>query len=237
MKALQISFDTPGKLRLPAAYQHLVQSLLYSCWEKDFPTLHAPRDAEGARQRKLFCFGRLEGRYWIDGAEIVFVPPVSLELRSAADALVDVLAEELRRNPESRLGDHPVSVCGLVCETRWLFPDSALIQTRSPITVYETLPDGKTRYFSPEDAAWQERLRRNLEAKADALGISSPAVFSLEPVGGPKKQVSRFKGTYITGYSGRFRLRADAGAMAILYHCGLGNRNSQGFGLFDLLDK
>ena len=234
MKALQISFETHRKLRLPAAYQHLVQSLLYACWEKELPVLHEATGADGQRQRKLFCFSRLEGTYCMDGAQIVFTSPVCLEVRSAADELMDVLAQEMRQTPDRRLGDNSIRVCGLAGKTRWFFPDNALIQTRSPVTVYETLPGGKTRYFSPEDAEWAARLRRNLAAKAEALGMVGPRAFSVEPVGVVKKQVSRFKGTYITGYSGRFRLRTDPETMAIAYHCGLGSRNSQGFGLFDL---
>ena len=45
----------------------------------------------------------------------------------------------------------------------------------------------------------------------------------------------RIKETYITGYLGKFRLCTDPEAMAVLYYAGLGSRNSQGCGMFDIL--
>ncbi len=169
---------------------------------------------------------------------MVFSPPLRLEVRSPIDVLIDTLAEELGRRGMVRLGEQSLALAGLQLEERLLFPEEARVWLRSPVTAHQTLTGAKTRFFSPEEAEWKERLEANLQAKLQALGRDPAPEFSITALDpGPKKQVVRFKETYITGYLGSFRIKTGSEAMAVLYHCGLGNRNSQGFGLFDIADE
>ena len=237
MKTLYITFQSGEEIHLPLAYQHLVQSMLYSCWVTELPNFHDGYTDDKKQNLKLFCFGRLKGKYQIKETEIVFQSPVTLELRSPLNIIVDSAIKNLLAKPQRRLGSNSLSVTDLHTEERLLFPSSALIRTQSPITVHETMKDGRTIYFSPKDPEWQKRLTLNLSSKLNALQINTSDPFSIEPEGDTfRKQVSQFKGTYITGYTGSFRITTTPQAMAILYYCGLGNRNSQGFGMFDILD-
>lgn len=238
MKALYLKLlPRGGALRLPAAYQDQVQGLFYSCWKNSLPELHDGFTDEEGRNRKLFCFSRLEGHYQAQGAALTFDSVIGLELRSVFDEIVDSAARELRERVFLHLGGRELAVSELQLRERLSFPDCAIIQTRSPITVYTTLPNGHSYHFSPEDPEWEERLALNLDAKLNTLGCSPPAYFSIEPTVQPRKTVTQFKGTYITGYTGRFRVETDPEAMAALYYCGLGSRNSQGFGMFDILER
>lgn len=237
MKSLRITLRPQGELRLPAAYQQAVQGLFYACWESALPGLHDSVWPEGEQRRKLFCFGRMEGRYRMEGSVIVFTSPVSLELRSAWDELVDIAASELRNRELLHLERNTLELTEL-WTGEWLrFPSRAMIRTRSPITAHETLEDGHTWYFSPEKPEWEARLAANLAAKLNALGVERPTAFHIEPAGETGKTVTQFKRTYITGYTGRFHVETDPEAMAALYYCGLGNRNSQGFGMFDIVER
>ena len=238
LKALYLKLlPRGGALCLPAAYQDQVQGLLYSCWKNTMPELHDGFIDEDGRNRKPFCFSRLEGRYLAQGPELTFDSVIGLELRSVFNEIVDGVAQELRERVFLRLGSRELAVSELQLKERLSFPDRAIIQTRSPITVHTTLSNGHMYYFSPENPEWEERLAFNLDSKLNALGCSPPEYFSIEPTGQTRKTVTQFKGTYITGYTGRFRLKTDPSAMAVLYHCGLGSRNSDGFGMFDILER
>lgn len=237
MKAIQVTLQAEDNIRLPLSYQHILQSLLYSCWRPMLPGLHEKGIPSGERSMKLFCFGRIEGKYRIEAPQIVFAPPVSFEVRSAQDELVEIIAFQLRNHETLELGNNPVVLDHLEMRERQLFPDTAAIQMISPVTVHETTKDGKTRYLHPEEAEWSSKLASNLQSKLKALKMDCSTDFSIKADACPIKQVARFKHTYITAYSGKFIIKTNPEAMRVLYYCGLGNRNSQGFGLFDIPDK
>ena len=47
--------------------------------------------------------------------------------------------------------------------------------------------------------------------------------------------VTTFKGTYITGWQGYYHLEGSNELINFLYYAGLGDRNSQGFGMFKII--
>ena len=233
MNAIELVFTSPQAVELSIAYHALVQGLLYSVWRETRPFLH---DAGFARGLRLFVFGPLEGRYQVAGRRIRFASPLRLEVRSPVSGLLEDLCRALPLRRELRLGNASLRLEQLTLRDQLVFPDSTLIRARSPIALYRTLPDRKTQYFAPGDPEWLPGLRRNLAEKLEGLGLDAPAELELEPVWPSlHKRVLRFKETYITGYLGKFRLRTDPEAMAVLYYAGLGSRNSQGCGMFDIL--
>ena len=128
----------------------------------------------------------------------MFSSPVRLEVRSPVDDLIDALPEELRKRGELLLGDRRLALDGLRLEEKLRLPGEACVFLRSPVTAHQTLPGGKTRFFSPEEPEWQDRLGDNLRAKLSALGMEPAPAFSITALDTvPKKQVIRFKETYI----------------------------------------
>lgn len=237
MKAIQILLQSEENIQLPVSYQYLVQSLFYACWERKLPELHDGGVQIGKQKHKLFCFSRLEGRYTQEGRSILFTSPMLLELRSGRDELVNLIAEEMKEQRIIRLGANICTVCDLQVSERLVFSETALIKTRTPITVHETLPEGKTLYLRPGEPTWEADIHSNLISKLKALQMEETAELSVKAVGTePRKQVAQFKQTYITGYTGMFLIETNPEAMQVLYYCGLGNRNSQGFGMFDIIE-
>lgn len=51
----------------------------------------------------------------------------------------------------------------------------------------------------------------------------------------PKKMVTRYKNSYITAWYGTYCLKGERKYLDFLYQTGLGAKNSQGFGMFELL--
>ncbi|MBR4425850.1 MAG: CRISPR-associated endoribonuclease Cas6 [Oscillospiraceae bacterium] len=236
MNAIELVFSSEQPMELPIAYHALVQGLLYSVWRETRPFLHDAGFSNGGRGLRLFTFGPLRGRYQVAGRRIRFAAPLRLEVRSPVSGLLEDLCRALPERRDLALGGVPLRLEQITLRDRLLFPSCALIRTCAPIALYRTLPDHRTRYFAPFDPEWLPGLERNLAEKLAVLGSDAPAALELDPLWPSLcKRVLRFKQTYITGYTGKFRLRAAPEAMAALYYAGLGSRNSQGCGMFDIL--
>lgn len=238
MKSLILTLRAEQPIRLPLAYNHLVQGMLYDNWREKFPYLHKRGWSDGTHAFRLFTFGPLTGRYRVESKNIVFDETVRLEVRSPSDELIDALADSLSARNTVRIGHAKFPIVSLSCADRLLFFPEARIRMLSPVTVHDTLPDGRTVYYAPTEEIFYERLAGNLAAKLSAAGSCAAPLLGCEPYGCcPRKRVTTFKGNYVTAYEGDFLLNAEPEAMALLYYAGLGDRNSAGFGMFAIEDN
>lgn len=236
MNALEITLLPEHPLTLPMAYQQLIQGALYRIWENSVPELHDEGYAAHGRVFRMFTFGALEGRYALSASSIRFTGPLMLEVRSPVPALLEPLRESLSRNPELWLGRQRLAVAGLRCRDCLWFPPRAWIALRTPLTLHRTLEDGATRYFTPWEEDFYLLLAENLASKLEAAQLQLDPCIALSPVEASlKKRVTRFRETWITGWTGRFLLEAEPETMAFLYYTGLGVGGSRGFGMFDIL--
>ena len=233
MNALTITLWAARPIRLPLAYNGMIQGALYKNWRGTFPELHDQGFTDGPRSFRMFTFSPLQGHYKIEGRQIFFEGAIRLEVRSPVSELIDALCDSLQERGVILLGRTELPVISLECADRFLFFRRASIRTLSPVTVHETKPSGQTVYYSPADKMFLPLLTGNLESKLRAVGIPAAPVLSCVPnTQTLRKRVTIFKGTCITAYEGRFELQAEPEAMALLYYVGLGSRNSQGFGMF-----
>ncbi len=237
MRALRITLRTPRPCILPLAYNELVQGLLYSCWRESLPQLH---DAGfGEQGMRLFTFGPLGGKASIDGKKrtIRFERLVSLEVRTPVEDLLDELAAQLAARGVVRLGAYELQVLNLECCDRLLFPRQARVSMRSAVVAERGLEDGHSLPLAPTDEGWLDCVRTNAANKAATLGVSCSQELQVIPLSDTlRKRVTRFKGTYVTGWVGDLILACDPQLLATLYCCGIGAKNSQGFGMFRIND-
>lgn len=107
----------------------------------------------------------------------------------------------------------------------------------SPLTLHKSLPGGKTLFLRPDDDAFAAQLIANTAHKLAACRSTADPSVTLCPMGTrlPRKRVTQFKGIYLTGWDGDFLLDGNPETLCLLYQTGLGDRNSQGFGMFRLL--
>lgn len=107
----------------------------------------------------------------------------------------------------------------------------------SPLTLHKSLPGGKTLFLRPDDDAFAAQLIANTAHKLAACRSTADPSVTLRPMGTrlPRKRVTQFKGIYLTGWEGDFLLDGDPETLCLLYQTGLGDRNSQGFGMFRML--
>ena len=221
-------------LILPVAYRHYVQSMLYGAL-RQLPGYDRIHDTDTF---KLFTFGQLEGKYRITNREILFPEGARLEVRSADDTLPMALFSLFSEGSLWQLGKNTVTVSGARLENARVQTDSLAVATCSPIVAYVTLPDGKTVFYSPEQEEFYRLVRANARKKWVING-GAEENFSFQMLPLPqrpfRKQVTGFKTTRITAWSGRFLLEGPPEVLNFLYHTGMGAKSSQGFGMFRLL--
>jgi CRISPR-associated endoribonuclease Cas6 len=229
---------TRGSIILPLAYNELLQGVLYSCWRDGLEFVHNATLNDG-RAFRPFVFSRLEGRTKADGKArtIRLNGLVSFEMRSCIEEFVDACASHLYSRGVVRLGAYDLDLVNLECRDRLLFPQRARVRLRTPVVAYRTLEDDHKEYYSPSDPEWLDLVRGNTLRKVAVLATDQAAnvqAFAYEET--LRKQVTRFKGTFITGWTGDLLLACDPEVMALLWCCGIGAKNSQGFGMFDIVD-
>lgn len=231
-------FYSPERLTLPIAYNALVQGMLFSFWRKNCPELHG---RVGERSLSKFTFGPLEGGVVPDGRTrtIRLWGTVSMEVRSPYDNIVEELSEQVARRGRIILAEHEFPIVNLESRDRLIFPERSLVRMRAPVVAYRTIDDrGHTHPYRPGELGWYELVVANAEQKLRALGLEADQPLRIEPKEWTlEKKVTVFKRTYVTGWMGDFVVEADPQTMTVLWCLGLGSKNSDGFGMFDIVEK
>ena len=234
MKSIVITLAN-DKITLPAFHNRALQGVIYRLLSSEPDYSEAMHSSD---QYKFFTYSKLNGKAEHLGRDVVFTGPISFEVRSAVDQTIDILSEALYNLPLISLGHRKMPV--IFCETRSLhiYTDSVVAAMLTPITVHETLEDGKTLYYRYDEDLFYERIRENaLRKYEDFTGEAlSYDAFEIQryAVRESDKNVSTFKNIYITGWNGLYRLSGDPDLLEFLYYTGIGDRNSQGYGMFKL---
>ena len=237
MNILRLTLWAEVPLALPMAHNQMIQGALYQAWKEALPGIHDEGFSSGEGVFRMFTFGPLQGRYDIVDKRILFRGAVSLEIRSPVPAMIEELAAFYEETRVLRFGYQTLPLVNIEAAERRLFPASAIIRMRAPVTIHSTLADGHTQYYAPTESAFPLLLAGNLASKVTAAGLNLDPVLGILPFERTlRKRVTTFKGSYITGYLGTFRLEAAPETMAFLYYTGLGDRSSQGFGMFDIIE-
>lgn len=230
------------KIVLPIATSETVQGLIYHALSRDSfysKQVHDEGNEFLKRKFKLFNFSELKGKYKIENKNIVYISSAELEIRATDIYLIQLLFDYFSKNRFVRLGNNTVEVDDLRLLDEKIFSDRIVLRTLSPITAYITEANGHTVYFSPEDEEFYSAVCANAKRKWLSYG-GDERDFALEisPCEGTRfiKRATRFKDTFITAWHGAFVLKGTPRVIDFLYNTGLGSKNSQGFGMFEIID-
>ncbi len=230
-----------GGVDLPVHYNWYLQAYIYSTLSDSLSNLlHDLGFFYGKRAFKLFTFSRLIGRVRVSNGTLLIKPPrVHFLVSSPLTEFIRDLANQILRKGEIKLGKASFGVKSVefIDEPN---PEPPLrIRTLSPITVYSTLfkPDGtkKTYYYSPFEEEFSKLIAKNAIKKHYLLtGWHPDGEIHLEPVK-VREVIVRFKGNFVKGWDGTFILRGSKRLIRTVYDAGLGSKNSQGFGMFEVV--
>jgi CRISPR-associated endoribonuclease Cas6 len=225
---------------IPQEYNHLVQAAIYNNISPSLSRfLHEKGFAYGKRMFKMFTFSRLLGKCRKEGDYLLFEKDVALCLSSPIERFIEDIANTIIRSGAFRIGPSKLSVVKLEFPDEPKFRNNMKIRTLSPITVYSTvfMQNGRKRtyYYSPYEDEFSILATENLRKKAYVLNKkkikSDVDVIPLKVM----ERVVMYKDTIVRGWSGIFSIKGPISLMRIAYETGLGAKNPEGFGMFEVI--
>ncbi len=239
---VSLQFDANAPIVLPRSYNHEIQGFIYrNLPAEDAAKLHNRGFPYEKRTFKLFTFSRIQGVYTIDYAKqtISFEPPVVLKIASPIEWILQGMVEGLLRRQTSFLSKSELVLRHIQVEIPPDLTSPLKIEMLSPMTVYTTYrkPDGRKRvdYYSPFEADFAQQISDNLCKKYLLVhGEPISAEVQLKPLfSGSRERNIRFKQSFFKAWDGIYRLDGDPELIQVAYDCGLGAKNSMGFGMWE----
>lgn len=244
---ISVEFNAEKELRLPVHYNHILQGFLYqNLSDKDYRNfLHQQGYNLHNKQFKLFTYSRLLGRFKMhkETREISFFPPFKLVVSSAVEQFITDLAETLIKSDFNFMGQQPAEIKSINVHKNFDAAEQVKIKMISPMTAYSTINDDekkRTEYYSPWKQKFVEIARNNLLAKHEIIYGHRPEnqEFKIIPNGMQEHKFARiidYKGTFIKAYAGIYWLKGNPDLIKVAYDTGLGSKNSQGFGCWEVV--
>ncbi|MEM2112162.1 MAG: CRISPR-associated endoribonuclease Cas6 [Candidatus Bathyarchaeia archaeon] len=232
-----------GRVVLPTNYNYLIQASIYRNISRELADfLHDKGFLFGKRRFKMFTFSRLEGCCRINkgNKQFVFEGDLTLQISSPIEKFIGDLATTIVKKGFIVLGERVLRVVDLAFPAKPSIKNGALrIRMLSPLTVYSTLmtPEGKkkTYYFSPYEKEFSALVNSNIRKKHSLLsGKNIKSDIKIKPLK-VKEVITLYKGTVVKGWMGQFLLTGPKSLIMTGYETGLGAKNSQGFGMFEVI--
>lgn len=237
---IAIKLDKP--ITLPVNYNNIMQGVIYKALSAEDPdyarTLHDTGSAYGMRRFKPFTFGPLEGRARVKDKRITFFESLTWEVRSSDVRLISILMQQFKSKGITLLSNH--LRCASVSVTDTTIGERKIqIKALSPIVAYSTLEDGYTYYYTPEERGFYEVTKLNALKRYAAIMRDDAADIEFKPISVRQsdKVVTKYRGIVMSGWRGYYELEGTPELLDLLYQTGLGAKNAQGFGMFDIVDK
>ena len=244
MKAINIKLRC-HQMTLPMGYNHLLHGLIYKMFslDKDFSNfLHDEGVEMFGRTFRPFMFSRLKqldgnSIYNKEEKSITYNGLVEFEIRSVEDYSIDIICAYLEQNQVVQIGWHMAEVIGYSVVQKRHFGKAHYIRMITPITVHVTSESGQSYFFKPDSEEFYNRIVLNAQKKFYVIA-EKEAEFMIYPekVREQDRNVTSFHSARIEGYKGMYRIEGDGDIIDFLYYAGLGERNSQGFGMFEFDD-
>ncbi|MEZ0344475.1 MAG: CRISPR-associated endoribonuclease Cas6 [Caldimicrobium sp.] len=230
---------------LPIQYNEILQGLIYRSLEKGLSAkIHdfGFEDPKTKRKFKLFTFSRLlsSQRPRFNNGKIHFSGDLALVVASPVKEFIQSLAQSILMSEFITFGEEKALLQAVEVLALPNYQEKVFVKTLSPITVYSTLktPQGKkkTYFYSPFEREFEDLIIDNLNKKLRALGNKGEFKGAVKPfrVGTRNQRVILYKNTVIKAWDGIFELSLPKELFEIAFTCGLGAKNSQGFGCIEL---
>lgn len=243
---VKIEFETENELIIPLHYNHLVQAFIYQNIDKklrDF--LHNKGYIYSKRAFKLFTFSKIYGDYEIKDRNIVFKNRFYFYLSSAVTDFLIQICDNLLKRKKLRLGNNRIWTYGVMILPKPEFEENMKIKMLTPLTVYSTLYTSdqrkKTYFYSPWETEFATLIEKNLRNKFLAFNGEEIGDFKFdikpEKVSAQSQKIVKYKNFVIKGWLGIYEISSSPEIIEFAYDTGLGAKNSQGFGMFEVIKK
>jgi len=237
---LTLFADEP--IQLDFSYPLQLRALIYHLLPDEYAEfLHDSGFQYEKRSFKLFTFSRIFGKRLHgnrNGKPLVFKNVIHFYLGSPVSKILEYVANESLKRNDLRFGANRVFLKAIEVENEPIFTEKVKIKMLSPMTIRSTLLTGegkkKSYYYNPHESEFSELMRRNLEKKY-SLVYKQPldGQLQIKPIGRNKERILRGdRGFIIKAWDGFYELTGTPELIQLSYSTGLGEKNSQGLGMW-----
>jgi CRISPR-associated endoribonuclease Cas6 len=248
---IKIELISKQAVTLKTGYNAWLQALIYNnISDKLSEKLHDEGFLYENRKFKLFTFSSILERGEFDNIkkEFKFPQMISFYISSPVDYILEDIARTMINSNSINLGSNILAVSSInVIKT--ILPDKNILKVNAvtPIEMHSTLikADGKnfTHYYSPFEEDFTILIRNNLIKKWSAFYKKEiDSTFVIKPLFKNKnnEKIVFFgageKRTLVKGWKGYFNIESDNPELLnFALDVGLGGRNSQGFGMIEII--
>ena len=245
-----ICLVSESHITIKQSYNNVLQALVYQFLDRlDAVWLHDNGFENNSRKFKLFTFSGIRERGRVNSREktFAFSNKISFYLSSPVDWILTQFASNIIKARDLNFGNNRVSVESIaVMKKKTINGGSIMIRALTPIEVHSTFikPDGRklTYYYNPFEDGFAKLVNENLKKKWKAFYKKEmPGDISIKPLftGSRNERIRYFEAgsrkTLIKGWVGRYELSGDKELLKFALDAGLGSRNSQGFGMVELV--
>jgi len=257
---LHIQLELEREAVLPVDHNHELLGLVYrllATSDADYAHfLHEEGYREGTqdtRRSKLFTYCGLRvaerSRRRLEGGRLVLRPgPVDWYLASPRDDFLTHSATGLLTvGSVISVGSAQLRLAMVEALPTPIFAERTRFTCLSPIVAAVPCPDDKTYYLRPADDAFSDAVRENLLWKHrllhgappedDRLHLEFDPVYLSDPKHRGGTKLVTFKGIQIVGAFAPFTLTGSTALMQTAWDCGLGEKNSIGFGMIEMYER
>jgi len=241
---IKITFEEiEGKeIKLPVHYNYIIQSFIYKNITDELSEfLHNKGFEFEKRKFKMFVFSRIFSfQIKFIKEEINFGNKIYFYISSPFNEFLSQFAENLLKKYEFEIYKNNLYLKELYVLPMPKFEKKMKIKMISPMTVYSTLQKGekkKTYYYSPFEDEFKILIKENLRKKYQSFyNLEKEFDFTIKPekVNKNMEKIIIYKGTVIKGWLGTYEIQSDEEIIKFAYDSGLGSKNSQGFGMFEI---
>ncbi len=240
---LKLVFQNPAspEISLPIHYNAILQAFFYKSLPRELADfLHEIGFFYNNRKFKLFTFSKIfSPKYKIESQTITFKTPITVYLSSPVNYFGTKWGEKLIMSNKITLGGNTLQLQSIQVLKPTKVSEKTIIKTLSPIAVYRTIEENgkKTKYFFPEHSEFQELIKENVRKKYHLITGEKldNFTFEIKPAGRIRKVPLKYKNFFIRASEGTFRIYTRPEILKAIYDAGLGAKNSQGFGMIQIL--
>lgn len=247
---IRVSFFAEEIIKLDYKYNLCLRSLIYSLLPENYAAfIHDIGFRYEKRGFKLFTFSRVFGEKVEDNSAktkndgnsyLVFKPEIHFYIASPITKILQHIASSLVRKEYIKIGKNKLSLKGIEVLSQRDFGDSVKIKMLSPMTIRSTLytKDGKRKsyYYNPIEEEFSQLITENMKKKYFVVnGKLSNGEIRLIPIRTGKEKIIKGDNDFIIkAWDGIYELTGDSELIKLSYDTGLGEKNSQGFGMWEV---
>lgn len=237
---LKISLSsTKANYLIPFNYNHILSAIIY----RKIADLDLAAKLHFSKDFKFFTFSQIYFSDWkrIKQGIISKDGKFSFYISSPNDNLIKSLVEGHLENTEVDFKGTKLLVEQIELLKKPKFKEKMKMKTMSPVSAsIKREVDGKLKIWDlgPGDERFYESVQKNLVNKYVSFygDFDGSKWVRLRPdMKTAKRRRIEIKGDFHRGYMMEFEMEADARLLEFAYDCGLGERNSMGFGMVERL--